>query len=51
MLTACYYMLREGVPYRDLGSAHFATRDRTKTIRRLIRRLGDLGCRVEVHAA
>jgi transposase len=51
MLTACYYMLRDGVPYRDLGSAHFDRRDRTKTISRLIRRLGDLGCRVEVHAA
>jgi len=51
MLTACYFMLRDGVPYRDLGPAHFDRRDRTKTIRRLIRRLGDLGCRVEVHAA
>jgi transposase len=51
MLTASYYMLRDGVPYRDLGSAHFDRRDRTKTIHRLIRRLGDLGCRVEVHAA
>ena len=51
MLTACYYMLRDRLPYRDLGSAHFDRRDRSKTIRRLIRRLGDLGCRVEVHAA
>jgi transposase len=51
MLTACYYILRDGVQYRDLGSAHFDRRDRSKTIRRLIRRLGDLGCRVEVHAA
>jgi len=52
MLTACYYMLRDGVEYRDLGSAHFDHRDKTKTIRRLIRRLTDLGCKVEVpHAA
>jgi len=51
MLTACYFMLRDGVPYRDLGSAHFDRRDRSKTINRLIRRLGDLGCKVEVHAA
>lgn len=51
MLTACYHMLRDGVPYRDLGPLHFEHRDRTKTVRRLIRRLADLGCAVEVHAA
>jgi transposase len=51
MLTACYYMLRDATPYRDLGPAHFDRRDRTKTIHRLVRRLNDLGCRVEVHAA
>jgi hypothetical protein len=51
MLTACYYMLRDGVRYRDLGPAHVDRRDRTKVIHRLVRRLHDLGCRVEVHAA
>jgi transposase len=51
MLTACYYMLRDGVPYRDLGPLHFDHRDKTKTIRRLVRRLSALGCNVEVHAA
>jgi transposase len=52
MLTASYYMLRDGVEYRDLGFTHFDHRDKTKTIRRLIRRLSDLGCQVEVpHAA
>jgi transposase len=51
MLTACYYMLRDATSYRDLGPAHFDRRDRTKTIHRLVRRLNDLGCRVEVHAA
>ncbi len=51
MLTACYYMLRDGCAYRDLGPAHFDRRDRTKVIHRLVRRLNDLGCRVEVHAA
>ena len=44
MLTACYYMLRDGVEYQDLGSTHFDSRDKTKTIRRLVRRLNDLGC-------
>lgn len=50
MLTAAYYMLRDGVAYRDLGSQHFDHRDKSKTVRRLIRRLTDLGCEVEVKA-
>jgi transposase len=52
MLGACYHMLRDGVAYRDLGAAHFDHHDKTKTIGRLVRRLRDLGCEVEVkHAA
>jgi transposase len=52
MLGACYYMLRDGVAYRDLGADHFTRRDKTKTIGRLVRRLRDLGCEVDVkHAA
>jgi transposase len=52
MLGACYYMLRDAVPYRDLGADHFARRDKAKTIGRLVRRLRDLGCEVDVkHAA
>ena len=43
MLTAAYYMLRDGVEYRDLGPAYLDRRDRTKTINRLLRRLHDLG--------
>lgn len=46
MLTAIYFMLRDGVPYRDLGPQHFDQRQRTRTIRRLLRRLHDLGCPV-----
>jgi transposase len=51
MLTATYYMLRDGVAYRDLGALHFDHRDKTKTINRLVRRLTDLGCKVDVHHA
>jgi transposase len=52
MLTAAYFMLRDGVEYRDLGPDHFDRRDKTKAISRLVRRLSDLGCEVEVkHAA
>lgn len=52
MLTAAYYMLRDGVQYRDLGPGHFDRRDRAKAATRLVRRLNDLGYRVELaHAA
>lgn len=52
MLTAAYYMLRDGIEYQDLGPDHFDRRDKSKTISRLVRRLHDLGCEVEVkHAA
>ena len=43
MLNAAYFMLRDGVPYRDLGPSHFDQRHRDSTIRRLLRRLHDLG--------
>ena len=48
MLGACYFMLRDGVEYRDLGADHFGRHDKTKTIGRLVRRLRDLGCEVDV---
>lgn len=52
MLTAAYYMLRNGVEYQDLGPEHFDRRDKSKAINRLVRRLHDLGCEVELkHAA
>jgi transposase len=51
MLTASYYMLRDGVEYRDLGPTHFDRRDKTKTARRLVQRLHDLGYDVEVRNA
>lgn len=48
MLTAAYHMLKKGVEYRDLGAEHFTRRDRSKAIQRLLRRLNDLGCLVQV---
>jgi transposase len=48
MLTAAYHMLKNGVEYRDLGAHHFDRRDKAKTIGRLLRRLNDLGCPVEI---
>jgi len=43
MLTAAYYILRDDVPYRDLGAGDFLRRDKTKLARHLVRRLQDLG--------
>jgi hypothetical protein len=31
MLTAAYFMLRDGVEYRDLGGRYFTDRDRQET--------------------
>jgi transposase len=51
MLRAMYYMLRDGTPYRDLGSNHFTTIDKEKSAARLLKRLADLGVQVEVKTA
>lgn len=51
MLTAAYFMLRDGVEYRDLGGRYFTERDKHETTKRLLRRLRDLGVEVEVKAA
>ncbi len=48
MLTAAYHMLKNGVEYRDLGADHFSRRDRSKAIQRLVRRLYDMGCEVQL---
>jgi transposase len=48
MLTAVYFMLRDGVEYRELGSNYFDHLDKKKTVARLVRRLNDLGCEVEL---
>jgi transposase len=48
IITAAYHMLKNRVPYQDLGADHFTRRDRSKVIRRLIRRLNDLGCQVQL---
>ncbi len=51
MLTAAYFMLRDGVEYHDLGAHHFEQRDKEQLAKRLIQRLRDLGVAVEVKAA
>jgi transposase len=51
MLTAIYYMLRDSVPYRDLGASYFDRRDSTKVANRLRRRLESLGFNVTMQPA
>jgi transposase len=48
MLNAAWHMLKDRVEYKDLGADHFARRDRSKAIQRLVRRLNDLGCKVQL---
>ncbi len=48
MLTAAYHMLKNGVEYKDLGAEHFTRHDRSKAIQRLLRRLNDMGCSVQL---
>lgn len=49
ILTAAYHMLRDGVPYRDLGAQHFARVDKARLAHRLARRLHDLGYDVQLN--
>jgi transposase len=48
MLTAIYYILRDGVEFRDLGAQHFARLDKTQATRRLVHRLEALGYQVQL---
>ena len=51
MLTAVYFMLRDGQDYHDLGGRYLADRDKQRVKQSLLRRLHDLGVVVEVKAA
>jgi transposase len=48
ILTAIYFVLREKIPYRDLGTSHFDTIAPAKAIERLVSRLQNLGYDVEL---
>lgn len=51
MLTAVYHMLKDHVPYRDLGGEYFDRRDKSVMAKRLIHKLNTLGFHVEVCSA
>jgi len=48
ILTAIYYIVRDGVEYRDLGGRYFETLDQAQITKRLVQRLERLGYRVEL---
>jgi transposase len=43
ILTAVYHMLKQAVPYRDLGANYFRRRDKERLTAKMVRRLQDLG--------
>jgi len=51
ILTAIYFILRDGVHYHDLGPDHFNRREAGKTARRLATRLESLGYNVQLQPA
>jgi transposase len=51
ILKAAYYILRDGVHYRDLGADHFDRIDANKAAARLVKRLTDLGFTVDIKVA
>jgi transposase len=51
ILTTVYHMLLRNVAYQDLGADYFMRRDRNKVVKRLVRRLEDLGCKVTIDSA
>lgn len=51
ILTAVYYILRDGVPYQDLGPDHYIKRDKDRIARRLAKRIEDLGYEVQIEKA
>lgn len=51
ILSAAYYMLRDQVPWRDLGTDYFNRLNRERVANRLVRRLSELGYKVELKSA
>jgi hypothetical protein len=51
ILVIVYWLLRNGVEYRELGVNYFDERDRAATVRRAVRRIESLGYQVELQPA
>jgi transposase len=48
ILTAVYFIVRDGVEYRELGADYFDRSDKARATSRLVRRLMDLGYQVDL---
>jgi transposase len=51
LLEIAYYIMRDGVTYRELGGDYFARRDAERAVRRNVRQLEALGYRVTIEKA
>lgn len=51
ILTAVYYIIRDGIPFKDLGVNYFDGRDRSRTANRFVARLQQLGYNVQLSEA
>jgi transposase len=51
LLTAAYFLLRDGTDYTDLGGTYFDERKKERVVRRLAKRIQALGFNVEIEAA
>ena len=51
ILTAAYHLVRDPVPYRELGPVYLLRLDHEQAATRLTRRLRDLGYEVEIKKA
>ena len=51
ILTAAYYLVRDPVPYTELGSLYLLRLDRERAATRLTQRRRNLGYEVEIRRA
>ena len=51
ILTSAYFILQRRQPWNDPGASYFDTRDRAKLANRLVKRLENLGLRVQLSDA
>jgi transposase len=51
ILSIAFYLLRNQVPYRDLGALYFTRVDQERTAQRLARRIKELGYEVQIRKA
>jgi transposase len=51
ILSIAYYVLRNQMPYHDLGALYFTRADQERTANRLARRIKELGYEVQIRKA